>query len=164
MPTIDEKVVEMKFDNRHFEKHTKESMNTLDKLKSKLNFKGAKKSVDDLSKSTKNFKMDGMIHGIDTVRVKFDAMRIAGETAVRRITTSMMQVGENLAKSLTITPIKTGFNEYELKMNSIKTIMASTGKSVKEVNKYLDELNEYSDRTIYSFSDMTENIGKFTNA
>lgn len=57
-----------------------------------------------------------------------------------------------------------GWNEYKLKMNSIQTIIMSTGESLSTVNKYLDELNKYSDRTIYSFSDMTANIGKFTNA
>lgn len=49
-------------------------------------------------------------------------------------------------------------------MGSIQTIMMSTGASLEEVNKYLQELNTYSDKTIYSFQDMTSNIGKFTNA
>lgn len=66
--------------------------------------------------------------------------------------------------SLTIEPVSQGFNEYELKMGSIQTIMASTGASLEEVNGYLADLNEYSDKTIYSFADMTQNIGKFTNA
>ena len=66
--------------------------------------------------------------------------------------------------SLTIEPISQGFEEYELKMGSIQTIMMSTGASLEEVNKYLQELNTYSDKTIYSFQDMTSNIGKFTNA
>lgn len=66
--------------------------------------------------------------------------------------------------AFTIDPIKSGFDEYELKMGSIQTIMASTGESLDVVNQKLDELNTYSDRTIYSFADMTENIGKFTNA
>ena len=59
--------------------------------------------------------------------------------------------------------MRSGFNEYELKMDSVKTIMNATGESVETVSKYLEELNKYADDTIYSFSDMTSNIGKFTN-
>ncbi|WP_290095370.1 tape measure protein, partial [Bacteroides acidifaciens] len=85
-------------------------------------------------------------------------------TALANITNSVINTGKQMLHSLTIEPIKDGFAEYELKMGSIQTIMMSTGASLEDVNKYLNELNTYADRTIYSFADMTSNIGKFTNA
>ena len=161
---VDERVVSMQFDNRHFEKNVQTSMSTLDKLKQKLNFTGASKGLDNLGTVANKVNMSGLNGAVDTVCARFSALEVMGVTALANITNSAVNAGKRIVSSLTIEPVKTGFNEYELKMNSIQTIMASTGESLDTVNKYLEELNEYSDQTIYSFQDMTSNIGKFTNA
>lgn len=161
---VDERIVSMQFDNRHFEKNVQTSIGTLEKLKSSLKLDDASKGFDKLSKSAKNVDMDCLGKSVDNVRSRFSAMEVVGVTALANITNSAVNAGKRILASLTIDPVKTGFNEYELKMDSVKTIMASTGESVENVNKYLEELNEYSDQTIYSFADMTQNIGKFTNA
>ena len=162
--TIDHKVVEMRFDNKHFEQHTRESMSTLDKLKAKLNFKDSAKSLENLNSSANKVNMNGLTGALDSCHSRFSALEVMGVTALANITNSAVNAGKRMLAALTIDPVKTGYNEYELKMDSIKTILASTGESVETVNKYLEELNEYSDQTIYSFADMTQNIGKFTNA
>lgn len=162
--TIDQKVVEMRFDNQHFEKNVSTTMSSLDKLKQKLNFSGASKGLDELNNSAKNNNMGILASSVETVRNKFSALEVMGITALANITNSAVNAGKRIVKSLTVDPVTTGFNEYELKMGSVQTIMASTGESLEVVNSYLNELNEYSDKTIYSFSDMTQNIGKFTNA
>ena len=162
--TIDQRVVEMQFDNKHFEQNVKTSMSTLDKLKQSLNLTGAAKGFDNVSAAAKKVDMAGLSNGVETVRQRFSALEVMGVTALANITNSAVNAGKRMLSALTIDPIRTGFSEYELKMDSIKTIMASTGESVETVNKYLNELNEYSDQTIYSFADMTQNIGKFTNA
>ena len=162
--TIDQRVVEMRFDNKNFESNVSTTMSTLDKLKQKLNFTGASKGLENVSASAKKVDMTGLANGVETVRAKFSALEVMGVTALANITNSAVNAGKRILSALTIEPITTGFNEYELKMNSIQTIMASTGEDINTVNRYLQELNEYSDQTIYSFSDMTSNIGKFTNA
>ena len=161
---IDQKVVEMRFDNRNFERNVQTSLSTLDKLKQKLNFKGAEKSLQSIDSASKKVNMSQLGNSVDAVGIKFNAMHTIADQALRNITNSAMAAGKRIISSLTIDPVKSGFKEYELKMDSVKTIMASTGEELETVNKYLEELNEYSDQTIYSFSDMTQNIGKFTNA
>lgn len=162
--TIDERVVSMQFDNQKFESNVQTTMSTLDKLKQKLNLTGASKGLENVSAAANRVNMSGLGTAIETVHTKFSALEVMGVTALANITNSAVNAGKRMVAALTIQPIKTGFNEYEMKMDSVKTIMASTGESVETVNKYLNELNEYSDQTIYSFSDMTQNIGKFTNA
>lgn len=162
--TVDSKVVEMKFDNKDFEANVKNSMSTLDKLKAKLDFKGAAKGLDNIQKASEKIDFSGMANGIDVASVKFSALQVAGVTAITNITNSLLGLASNIVQTFAVQPKMDGFNEYELKMGSIQTIMASTGASLDEVNGYLEELNTYADKTIYSFSDMTENIGKFTNA
>lgn len=161
---VDERVVEMRFDNSNFEKNIQGTLSTLDKFKQKLHLDGAAKGLESVSKAAKNVDMSNLGKGLETVQAKFSALEVMGVTALANLTNSAINAGKRIAASLTIEPIKTGFNEYELKMGSVQTIMASTGESLETVNKYLEELNKYSDQTIYSFADMTQNIGKFTNA
>lgn len=161
---VDEKIVQMRFDNKDFEKNVQTSMSTIDKLKQKLNFSGATKGLDDISAASKRVDMSGLSSGVSTVSAKFSALQVVGATTLMDITRSAEAAAKRLINAFTFEPVHTGFDEFELKMGSVQTIMASTGESLDKVNGYLDELNEYSDKTIYSFSDMTTNIGKFTNA
>ena len=162
--TVDERVVSMQFDNKQFEANVQTSMSTLDKLKQKLDFKGASKGLENVNAAAKNVNMSGLSSAVETVSMKFSALQVMAVTALANITNSAINAGKRIVHALTIAPITTGFQEYELKMNSVQTIMASTGESLETVNEYLEELNKYADKTIYSFSDMTSNIGKFTNA
>lgn len=161
---IDEKVLAMRFDNRDFERNVSTSLQSIEKLKKGLKFDNTSDGIENVGKSISGLPLNGLSKGMDTIKAKFSAWQVVAMTAISNITTGMMNLAKNTIRQFTIEPITTGFQEYELKMGAIQTIMASTGESLETVNKYLDELNKYSDDTIYSFSDMTNNIGKFTNA
>lgn len=162
--TIDERVVEMRFDNKQFESNVQTSLSTIEKLKKSLDMDGATKGLESIDSAAKKVDMSGLGSAVETVKTRFSALEIMAVTALANVTNSVVNTGKQMLHSLTIEPISQGFEEYELKMGSIQTIMMSTGASLEEVNKYLQELNTYSDKTIYSFQDMTSNIGKFTNA
>ena len=165
--TIDQKVVEMRFDNRHFEQHTRETMSTLDKLKQKLNLSGAAKGLDNINTSANKVNMSGLASSVQTVQARFSALEVVGVTALANITNSALNAGKRIISALTIDPVKTGFQEYETQLNAVQTILANTkhkGKTLEDVNAALDELNHYADQTIYNFTEMTKNIGLFTNA
>lgn len=162
--TIDQRVVEMRFDNKQFENATKTTMSTLDKLKQKLNLTGASKGLQEVNHAAKKVDMSGLGSAVESVGKKFSVMEVMGVTALVNLTNQAVNAGKRIISALTIEPVSTGFKEYELKLDSVRTIMASTGESIDTVNGYLEELNKYSDQTIYSFADMTQNIGKFTNA
>ena len=169
--TIDEKVVEMRFDNSKFESNVKTSINTLDKLKSSLNLDKAAKGLDSVNASASKFSSNGLGKAIQTVGLKFSALQVAGVTALANITNAAVntarRITTELANAVTIQPIKDGFAEYETQMNAVQTILANTqkeGTNVQIVNAALDELNHYADKTIYNFTEMTRNIGTFTAA
>lgn len=162
--TIDNKVVEMSFNNSDFEKNAQKSIDTTEKLKKSLDFSGAGKGLDELGNAAKNVNIGVIGTACDAVGKQFSAMKSLAVFALYDIYNMATRTANQLAQTFAIQPITDGFGEYELKMGSIQTIMASTGASLQEVNGYLDELNTYADKTIYSFSDMTNNIGKFTNA
>ena len=165
--TIDQKVVEMRFDNKDFEKNTQQSMSTLAKLKASLNLKGATKGLENIGSAAKNVNMTGLGASVETVRAKFSALEVMAVTALANITNSAVNTGRKLISSFTIEPILSGFQEYETQINAIQTILANTsskGTTLDQVNAALDELNHYADMTIYNFTEMTRNIGTFTAA
>lgn len=167
MSGIDNRIVAMKFDNAQFERGVSTTISSMDKLKQSLHFDEAKTGLQNLSGSIAKFNMGGMEGSIHSVSAAFTTMATVGITALSNITNKAVDAGINLVKSLTISPITEGFSEYELKLGSIQTILANTAKygtKLPEVTKVLDDLNKYSDKTIYNFGDMTKNIGLFTNA
>lgn len=165
--TIDERVVEMRFDNKQFEQNVQTSLSTLDKLKQSLNLTGAAKGLEDVNSAAKNCNMTPLSNAVETVRVRFSALEVMAITALQNITNSALAAGKNIISALTIDPIKTGFQEYETQINAVQTILANTsskGTTLDQVNQALDELNHYADMTIYNFTEMTRNIGTFTAA
>ena len=161
---VDERVVQMEFDNKRFEQNVKTSMSTIDKLKNSLNLLESSKSFEGVADSAKKIDLSPLASSVQNLGGKFSAMSVVAIGALMDIGRRASQVGEQMVRSLTIAPIKEGFDEYELKMGSVQTIMAGSGESLDVVMDKLNELNTYADRTIYSFADMTTNIGKFTNA
>ena len=165
--TIDEKVVSMQFDNKHFESNVKTSMSTLDKLKEKLKFKNASDGFESINKEVKKVDMSDLSKSVDAVQAKFSALQVIGVTALANITNSAINAGKRITAALTIDPIKTGYQEYSTQLTATQSILAnvaSKGKSIEDVNAALDELNKYADKTIYNFTEMTKNIGYFTTA
>lgn len=165
--TIDNRVVEMQFNNQQFEKNVQTSMSTLEKLKQSLNLTGATKGLENIDSATKKLNFTGLGSAVETVHAKFSALEVMGVTALANITNSAVNAGKRIASSLTVKPITTGFQEYETQINAVQTILANTeskGTTLNDVNKALDTLNEYADKTIYNFTQMTKNIGTFTAA
>lgn len=165
--TVDNKVVEMRFDNDQFEKGVATSMSTIDKLKAKLNFQDADKSLSSLSDSAKKVDMSTLANSVQKVSLQFSSLQVIAGTALANITNNAINTGRKILSALTINPVTDGMSEYETQMNAVQTILANTqkeGTNVKIVNKYLDELNTYADKTIYNFTEMTRNIGTFTAA
>lgn len=152
MSSVDNRIVQMRFDNKQFESGISQSRKSIENLKSNLNMEGAVK---------------GLGESVDFIKNKFTALGIVGVTALVNITNSAVNAAKNLVSSLTVDPVKMGLDEYETKMNAITTILtntASKGTTLKDVNETLNELNTYADKTIYNFAEMTRNIGTFTAA
>ena len=165
--TVDERVVEMRFDNKRFEQNIQTSLSSIDKLKRSLNLEGAAKGLETVNDAAQKCNMSPLTNAVETVRVRFSALEVMAITALQNITNSALAAGKNLVSAFTVDPIKSGFEEYETQINAVQTILANTsskGTTLDQVNNALDELNHYADMTIYNFTEMTRNIGTFTAA
>ena len=166
---VEQRIVEMQFNNADFETKVQQSLETLHKLKDATKMEDAGKGLDNLAKSAKSVDLSSISQGIEQLNDRFSNLGIVGITVMQRLTNAAIDMGQKMAAAITEAP-RDGWKEYELNLDSVKTILNSAKDAnglpvtLDKVNEKLAELNAYSDKTIYSFSDMTNNIGKFTNA
>lgn len=154
--TIDEKVVEMRFDNKNFESNVQTTLLTLDKLKGKLDLSGASKGLEAINVQAKKVDMGPISSAVTTVSDRFSALEIMGVTALVNITNSAVEAGKRIVKSLTLDNVTAGYTKYVQKTQSVQALMNATGKDIDEVNDILKQLMWFSDETSYGFTDMTQ--------
>lgn len=164
---LDERVVSMKFDNKQFEQGIKQTQSSLKNFNEALNFDKVTAGLGKISVAAQNVKMDALHEAAEKASSGFKAFEVAAITALANITSKVVDSALQWGKSLILDAPTNGFREYETQINAVQTILANTlkeGTNVQAVNKYLDQLNDYADKTIYNFTEMTRNIGTFTAA
>lgn len=159
---VDERVVEMRFDNAQFEKNVHQTMQSLEKLNDSLRLDGAEKGFEKIGDASAKVDFDEMQGALDNLSGKFSAVEVMGVAALSHITRQAVDTGERLVKSLSLDQVTSGWNKYAQKTASVQTIMNATGKSIAKVNGYLSKLMWFSDETSYSFTDMTQSLGQLT--
>lgn len=159
--TVDSKVVEMRFDNKNFEKNVKQSMTTLDKLKQALKLDGATEGLTAIEQRANSIKFHGLADTIDAVADKFSGLSMVGTMAMISLSQSVSNAGLNMVRSLSVDNIISGWQKLQQKANSMSTLI-SQGYDTSVVEKQLEKLNWFSDETSYNFTDMIDNIAKFT--
>ena len=167
---VAERIVQMQFDNEQFERKAQNTITTLNSLNEALKLPTGNSGMEKLQATSRTIDFAKLNEAIELVNYRFSNLGIIATNVLNRIVDKAIEAGRKIAEALTIQPMKTGFAEYELQMDSVKRILNSAKDenglpvTLDKVNQKLDELNRYADKTIYSFSDMTQNIGKFTNA
>ena len=161
---IDERVVEMRFDNAQFEQNVNQSIKTINKLKDSLDFENAGESFENISAAAAKCDMKPLEESLDGITVKFNMLEMVAANVLGRIINQVIDAGAKMAKSLTIDQVNAGWSKYAQKTEAVQTIMSATGASIDYVNSRLEKLIWFADETSYDFVDMVNNIGKFTSA
>lgn len=161
MSSIDERVVQMRFENQQFERGAKESLSTLDKLKNALSFGKASKNLEELQNQSNRFSLGGIGDALSTVTVSFSNFEIMGLRVLNNIADTAYRTGTRLIKSLSVDNIAAGWKKFEDKTTSVATLI-SQGYDMSTVDEQLNRLNWFTDETSYNFTDMVSNISKFT--
>lgn len=162
--TVEERVVEMQFNNKQFESNAKETMKTLDALNKSLDLKGATDGFKNLDKAAKSVDLSDISKSMDQITNKISIFGTIGDQVLRNLTNRATDFATKWAKDLTIGQVQAGWSKYEAKTQAVQVIMHSTGQSINEVNDTLDDLTWYTDQTSYSFDQMIDAISKFTGA
>lgn len=161
--TIDQRVVEMRFDNKQFEENVAESINTLGKLDKALKFNNTGESFGEITKAAEKVDLSPISNSVESVMLKFNLLEVAAIQVFSNIINDGVNKLKSAINDLSFKQVTEGWGKYQEKTESVQTIMAATGKTIDEVSEQLDRLNWFSDETSYSFVDMTSNVGKFTS-
>lgn len=166
---IDNRVVDMQFNNAQFEKGASQSISTLEKLKQSLQFDDEAKGLSELQKGSDRFNLNGVSEALGYVTGRFSKFELAGIVAFTNIVNKGVNLLESKIKDLTFGQAISGWNKYAEKTSAVQTIMAATASDFKDtgeqmnyVNGELEKLNWFTDETSFNFLDMVNNIGKFT--
>ena len=168
---VDERIVEMRIDNKQFESGAKTTISTLEKLERALHLKSDSNAIDEMAKSVSNFDASPMTKSIDKIGDHLNMLEIAGKRVIENLTDGIYNFTTRTVKGLTIDQVSAGWDKYEKKTESVQSIMAATrdqfedeAEQMKFVNEQLDRLMWYTDETSYNFVDMADNVGKFLAA
>lgn len=170
--TVDQRVVQMQFDNAQFERETRKSMSTIERLTQRLNLLGTKTdAVGDFKMDNGTRSMAGFGEAVNTVYLKFSKLEAVMFGFLSNIGANLASKTTAFVKSLSVDQITAGWDKYAQKTTAVQTIMSATakqftdtGEQMSYVNEQLDKLNWFTDETSYNFVDMVDNIGKFTNS
>lgn len=165
--SIDERVVQMQFENSQFEKGIKQSTDSLSRLDKALELKNGSQGFSNIDAKARSMNFSTLLNAVKNISDRFSVLGQVGMRVLQNITDSAMRAGSSMLKAFTLDPIMSGFQEYETQIGAIQTILSNTqskGSTLTQVNQALDELNTYADKTIYNFTEMTRNIGTFTAA
>ena len=167
MSSVDNRIVEMQFNNKRFEQNAKETMSTLDRLKEKLNFKDATRDMRDFQSAADSFNLSRIADAVETLGNRFTMLGELGQQVFQRLASAALNAGEQIVKSIFVDQISAGMNKYELETNAVQALYAALkpkGKSLEDIYAVLDKLTAYSDETSYSYTQMADGISKFVAA
>lgn len=146
--TIDEKVVEMRFDNRNFEKNVKTTMSSLDRLKQKLKLDGATKGIQDVSRAANNISLDHIASGVEQLQKRFSTFGIVGMRVVENVTDSVISLFKKTNSYITST-IKSGGISRAMNLENANFQLMGLLKNEKDVAAVMEDVSYGVDGTAY---------------
>lgn len=148
--TIDEKVVEMKFDNKNFETNVKTTMTSLDRLKEKLQLRGSEKSFQAIDSAAKSVSFDSLISNVEYLRKRFSVMGIAGMQVVQNLTNTVM-TSVTKAKNFVEQSISGGGLSRAMKLDQANfKLMGLLDNDAKQVASIMKDVDYGVSGTAYS--------------
>ena len=152
MTEVDQRVVQMRFDDQDFDEKAKKTMKTLDKLSEKLSFSAVAQKSDAALEEV-----------VDNVEKMANQAYTIVDRVIDKIRDSIANKLVDFIKSATIDQVANGWRKYSDMTTAVGTLL-SQGHKIEKVNKTLEDLSYFADETSYSFNDMLSGIAKFTAA
>ena len=146
---VDERVVEMRFDNAQFEKNVSTSMSTLEKLKKSLNFDGASKSFENIDRAANNVSFDKISSGVEDLKNRFSTMGIVGMRVIENMTDSMISFAKKGVNFVTNSIVQGG-KKRAMNLENAHFQLQGLLKDEEAVQAVMKDVNDSVDGTAYS--------------
>ena len=163
MSAVDERIVQMVFDNKQFENGVSTTLGTISKLKSSLNFDNQQKALNDLGKTANGLSFGALTSAIDGAADGFSAFEAIAVGALLEVGRKVEALGEKIVKELVFDQVSQGWEKFENETRNVSAIVNQSGKELETVEGYIDELNWYADVTSFNTSSMTSALSQFVS-
>ena len=146
---IDERVVEMRFDNAQFEKNVSTTMSTLDKLKKSLNLDGAAKGLQNVNAAAKTASFDSLAASVSKLEYRFSTLGIVGMRVIENLTDSMMRLAQKTLNFLTSGIVQGGIKRA-MNLENAHFQLQGLLKDEEAVAAVMQNVGDAVDGTAYS--------------
>ncbi len=158
--SVDERVVEMRFDNQQFERGVKSTMGTLDRLKQSLKLDGAAKGLEDIDKAANGVSFDGIAAGVESLQKRFSTFGIVGMRVIQNITDSAMRFAKNTVGFVTDS-IVGGGKRRAMNIENAHFQLQGLLKDEAKVQAVMDDAMDSVDGTSYAYDEAAKAASQF---
>ena len=146
--TVDNRVVEMRFDNAQFEKGVKDTIASLNDLKQALQFNSASVNLNTVQKAINSFSLANIEQSLSQVADRFSTLGIVGMNVINRLTNGIINLGAKIA-SISIGQIITGGKGRAQKVADARFKLDGLLKDAEKVQSAFDSASKAVDGTAY---------------
>lgn len=147
---VDERVVEMRFENGQFEKGVAQSTESLNKLKKSLNLEGAAKGLENVNSTAKNTSgIESLAASLEKVEHRFSTMGIVGMRVIENLTDSAMRFAKKTVGFVT-NGIINGGKRRAMNLENANFQLQGLLKNEEAVAAVMQNVSDAVDGTAYS--------------
>lgn len=157
---IDERVVEMRFNNGQFEANAKSTLTTLQKLREALNFTKSKDSLKDLGTVAKNANMNQLLTSVTALQKRFSTFGIVGMRAVENVTDSLMGMATKGVRAVTSSIVSGGVRRA-MNIENAHFQLQALLKDEEEVQKVMQNAMDSVTDTAYGYDEAAKAASMF---
>ena len=159
--SIDERVVEMRFDNKQFESAIKDSIASLTRLEEILNKNISSDSLDNIEKAANNVDLSGLIKSVETISDRFSTLGIVGMTVIQNLTNALINGLGGAIRSVTDSIVSGGIKRA-MNIENAHFQLQGLIDDENEVQAIMKEANESVNDTAYSYDEAAKAASMFT--
>lgn len=158
--TVDERVVEMRFDNQQFEKNVQTSISSIQRLQSSLKMEGATNGLKSVEQAANAISLDNIASGVEALQNRFSVLGIVGMRAIENITDSVMRLAAKTANFLTEGIVQGGIKRA-MNIENAHFQLQGLLKDEKKVQAVMQDAMDSVDGTAYAYDSAAKAAAQF---
>lgn len=160
MSSVDNRVVNLKFDNKEFVSNITSTLKSLDKLKDNLDMSDAVDEFNKLDAAGKKTDFSTISDAIEQIRYRFSAMGIIGMTVLQNITNAAIQAGKALVSAV-VSPIVQGGINRAMNIENAHFMLQGLINDETEVQAIMKDAMDSVDGTAYAYDEAAKAAAQF---
>lgn len=163
---MDTRIIQMKFENREFERNIAQSTKSVEELKEAMDFEETSRGLEKFAEGTKVLGFDALANNVEKLMNKFTGLGTVSEYVLSRLRSYVegaAQSVEYFIRSLTTSQISVGEYKYDALNKAVMTIISGGQATEEEAYSIMERVATYTDQTSHNFETMVSRISDLTS-